>query len=85
MSHIEDADELKAVAQDFGLRVNELRTNPSAHRFSVALDDGVDADRVYVHASPIRITITLDLSDGASESLSYEEALEHMLQAIDAQ
>lgn len=84
MSHIDDADELKAVAEDFGLRVSELGTNPSAHRFSVALDEGVDADRVYVHASPARLTITLDLSDGASESLSYDEALERMLEAIDA-
>ncbi len=84
MSHIEDADELKAVAQDFGLRVSDLRTNLSASRFTIALDDGVDADRVYVHASPARITITLDLSDGVSQTLSYEAALERMLEAIDS-
>ena len=84
MSHIEDADELKAVAQDFGLRVSELRTNSSASRFTVALEDGVDADRVYVHASPTRITITLDLSDGESQPLSYDAALERMLEAIDS-
>ncbi|MFV1960374.1 MAG: hypothetical protein ACC658_00945 [Acidimicrobiia bacterium] len=82
MNPIEDADELKAVAQDFGLRVSDLRTGSSASRFTVALDDGVDADRVYVHASPARITITLDLSDGESQSLSYEAALERMLEAI---
>lgn len=82
MSHIEDADELKAVAQDIGLRVRDLRTSPSASRFTVALEDGVDADRVYVHASPTRMTITLDLSDGESQALSYEAALERMLEAI---
>jgi len=82
MSPIEDADELKAVAQDFGLRVADLRTSPTASRFTVALDDGVDADRVYVHASPLRITITLDLSDGESQTLTYDSALERMLEAI---
>lgn len=83
MSHIDEADELKAVAQDFGLRVNDLRTNLSANRFTVALNDGVDADRVYVHASRARLTITLDLSDGDSKPLSYDGALEKMLEAID--
>ncbi len=82
MSPIEDADELKAVAQDFGLRVSDLRTSLKASRFTVALDDGVDADRVYVHASPTRITITLDLSDGESQTLTYDAALERMLEAI---
>ncbi|MEE8375119.1 MAG: hypothetical protein V3S26_02215 [Acidimicrobiia bacterium] len=82
MSHIDDAHELKAVAQDFGLRVNDLRTNPSASRFTVALNEGVDADRVYVHASETRLTITLDLSDGKSRTLSYDAALERMLEAI---
>ena len=82
MGHIEDAEELKAVASDFGLRVNELRANPQTERFIIALDPGTDADRVYVHASPTRISISLDLTDGASEAISYDEALEKMLDAI---
>ena len=82
MGHLEEAEELKAVAEDFGLRVNELRANPQTERFVIALDDGTDADRVYVHASPTRITISLDLTDGASEALSYDGALEKMLDAI---
>ncbi len=82
MSHVDEAHELKAVAQDFGLRVTDLRTNPSATRFTVALNKGVEADRVYVHASETRLTITLDLSDGQSRPLSYDAALEKMLEAI---
>lgn len=82
MGHVEDAQELKAVAEDFGLRVNELRANAPTERFVIALDHGTDADRVYVQASPIRMTISLDLTDGASEALSYDEALERMLEAI---
>ena len=82
MGHLEDADELKAVAEDFGLRVNDLRSVPSTERFVIALDDGTESDRVYVHASPSRIAISLDLIDGDSKSLTYEEALERMLEAI---
>jgi len=82
VSHVDEAHELKAVAQDFGLRVTDLRCGPSTSRFTVALDEGVEADRVYVHASPSRITITLDLSEGKSRPLSYDAALEKMLEAI---
>jgi hypothetical protein len=82
MGSIEDAAELKAVAEDFGLRVHELRANPATSRFIIALDHGVDSDRVYVHASPTKMTISLDLSDGASESLSFDGALEKLLDAI---
>ena len=81
MSHVEEAIELRTVAHDFGLRVNQLPSDRSVSRFTVALDDGVNTDRVYVHASPTRITITLDLSDGESQSLSYDAALERMLEA----
>lgn len=82
MGNIEDAAELKAVASDFGLRVNDLRANPTTERFVIALDHGTEANRVYVHASPTRISISLDLTDGASKPLSYDEALEQMLNAI---
>lgn len=82
MGHLEDADELKAVAEDFGLRVNDLRSVPSTERFVIALDEGTVSDRVYVHASQARITISLDLTDGDSKALTYEEALEQMLEAI---
>lgn len=82
MGHIEEADELKNVAKDFGLRVHELRSMPSANRFVIALDHGTDADRVYVQASPTRITISLDQIEGDSRPISYDEALEAMLDAI---
>jgi hypothetical protein len=82
MGHIEEADQLKEVAKDFGLRVNELRSMPSSNRFVIALDHGTDADRVYVQASPTRITISLDQIEGDSKPLSYEEALETLLDAI---
>ena len=82
MGNLEDADELREVARDFGLRVNDLRSVPSTERFVIALDDGTDTDRVYVHASPARISISLDLTDGDSKALTYDEALETMLDAI---
>jgi len=82
MGHIEEADQLKEVAKDFGLRINELRSMPSTHRFVIALDHGTDTDRVYVQASPTRITISLDQIEGESKPLSYEEALETLLDAI---
>ena len=82
MSHLDDADELRAVAQDFGLRVNNLRSVPSTNRFVVALEEGTDTDRMYIHASPTKITISLDQMDGESRKLTYEQALELMLDAI---
>ncbi|MEA1903808.1 MAG: hypothetical protein U9N56_09805 [Actinomycetota bacterium] len=82
MSHVQDAAELKAVAEDFGLRVSDLRSSEATSRFVIALDHGTDSDRVFVHASPTRMSISLDLTDGASEALSYDEALEKMLEAI---
>lgn len=82
MGHLEDADELKAVAKDFGLRVADLRSVPTTERFVIALDEGTESDRVYVHASPTRITISLDETEGNSRAISYDEALERMLEAI---
>lgn len=82
MGHLDDAGELRAVAKDFGLRVHDLRSVPSTDRFVIALDDGTDSDRVYVHASPTRISISLDLTDGDSKAITYDEALETMLNAI---
>ena len=85
MSHIDDAAELRAVALDIGLRVHDLRTNhPSVSRYSIALEPGVESDRIYVHASPTRISISLDRNDAASQTLTSDEALEQMLEAVGA-
>ena len=82
MSHLDEADELKEIARDFGLRVHDLRAVPQTNRFVVALNDEDEPDRVYVHASLTRLSISLDLVEGESKPLTYEEALETMLEAI---
>ena len=55
----------------------------AATRFVIALEHETDAERLYVHASPHRISITIDLTDGATEMLSYEQALERIDRTLD--
>jgi len=85
VGNVDDAAELKGTAEDLGLRVRDRLSHPSASRFVIALDDGTDADRLFVHASPNQISITLDLTDGTSDSLSHEQALQKMNETIDEQ
>ena len=75
MGNVDDAGRLKALAVKQGLRVRDRNSHPSATRFVVALDHGPETDRLYVHASPNKIAITIDLTDGATEMLSFEEAI----------
>jgi hypothetical protein len=82
VSNIDDAAELKDVAEGLGLRVSDKRSHPTASRFVIALDHGTDADRLLVHASPNKIWITLDLTDGTSDPLTHEQALQKMREAI---
>ena len=75
MSNVDDAAALKAEAEKVGLRVRDRISHPTASRFVITLDHGTDADHLYVHASPNKISITVDLTDGATDSLTLEEAL----------
>ncbi len=54
-----------------------------ATRFVIALDHETDANRLYVHASPNKISITVDLTEGTSDALTYEQALEKIRETID--
>lgn len=82
MSNVDDAVELKAIARDFGLRTHDLRTpSPADTRFTVDLSDGGGVDKITVQASPTRLAISHDLTE-STEPLTYDEALELMLQAI---
>ena len=81
MGNVDEAAKLKEAAVDHGLRVRDKISHPTATRFVVALDHDEDPERLYVHASPNKISITIDLTDGASDDLSYEEALKRIEEA----
>ncbi len=81
MSNFDDAAELRDAAESSGLRVRDRLSHPKASRFVIALDHGTDVDRLMVHASPNQIHISLDLTDGTSEPLSHEQALEKIREA----
>lgn len=74
VSNLDDAAKLKAVAIDYGLGVRDKISHPAAERFVIVLDHETDGDRLYVHASPNKISITVDLTD-AADGLTYEQAL----------
>ena len=83
VGNVDDAAKLKREAEDLGLRVRDRLSHPTASRFVIALDDGPDADHLFVHASPNQISITLDLTDGTSDALTHDQALQKMHEAID--
>jgi hypothetical protein len=81
VSNVDDAAKLKAVAIDYGLGVRDKISHPSAERFVIVLDHETDGDRLYVHASPNKISITVDLTD-ASDGLTYKQALDKIRETI---
>ena len=81
VSNVDDAAKLKAVAIEYGLGVRDKISHSSAERFVIVLDNQTDGDRLYVHASPNKISITVDLTD-ASDGLTYEQALEKIRETI---
>lgn len=82
MSSVDNAAELKAIAEDFGLRTRELRTTrPDDTRFIIDLSDGQGLEKITVQATPALLAISHDQTD-ESEPLTYEQALELMLEAI---
>lgn len=83
MSNVDEAARLKAVAVEHGLRVRDRFSHPTASRFVVVLDHDPDPERLYVHASPNKISITIDLTDGATDDLTYDQALERIRKAVD--
>ncbi len=83
MSHVDDASHLKSAAIEKGLRVRDTKSHPTATRFVISLGHEIDTERLYVHASPNKISITIDLTDGATEILSYEQALERIDPTLD--
>jgi hypothetical protein len=84
MSSVDVAAELKAIAQDFGLTIQVLRSaRAEVTRFSIDLGDRDHSDRIYVHATPAKLGISHEEAD-ATAPLTYEEALELMLNTIGA-
>ena len=81
VSNVDDAADLKAVAIENGLGVRDKISHPSVERFVIVLDHETDGDRLYVHASPNKISITVDLTD-ASDGLTYEQALKKIRETI---
>ncbi len=81
VSNVEDAADLKAVAIEHGFGVWDRISHPSVERFVIALDHETDGDRLYVHASPNKISITVDLTDDR-DGLTYEQALERIRETI---
>jgi hypothetical protein len=81
VSNVEDAADLKAVAIERGLGVRDKISHPSVERFVIVLDHETDGDRLYVHASPNKISITVDLTEDL-DGLTYEQALERIRETI---
>lgn len=84
MSSVDTAAELKAIARDFGLRTHDLRSaRGDVTRFVIDLVGDHDSDKIYVQATPTKLGISHEDMD-ATVPLTYEEALELMLNAIGA-
>lgn len=84
MSSADTAAELKAIARDFGLRIHDLRSvSADVTRFVIDLADGRDSNKIYVQATETKLAISHEETD-ATAPLTYEEALELMLDTIGA-